>query len=161
MAELKLKCGRVALVDDADTAAVSGYAWYADAAGYVRCSIPHPEKPGRQTTLRLHRLVLGIPHGGRAVVDHVNGNPLDNRRANLRACGRAENAWNSRPRSTNRSGTTGVSYDNNAGKWRARIGFRNARRSLGLFETKALAVEFRELAESLLYGSFAFCRTGQ
>lgn len=51
------------------------------------------------------------------VVDHINGNPFDNRLENLRVCEQAQNTRNRKIPSTNRSGYMGVSFDSNVGKW--------------------------------------------
>jgi hypothetical protein len=53
----------------------------------------------------MHRLILGIPN---SEVDHVNGNPLDNRRVNLRLATRAQNSANTRSRKNTTSKYKGV-----------------------------------------------------
>lgn len=50
--------------------------------------------PGRQTTRKLHRFVVGLENGERGVVDHINRDPLDNRRVNLRVTTQAANLHN-------------------------------------------------------------------
>lgn len=49
---------------------------------------------GRQTTVKLHRFVLGLANGEPGTVDHINGNALDNRRSNLRVTTQAANLHN-------------------------------------------------------------------
>lgn len=51
------------------------------------------------------------------LIDHVNGNGLDNRISNLRLCSKAENAHNSKRSSTNTSGYKGVFLCKNGGGW--------------------------------------------
>ena len=54
----------------------------------------------------IHRSVMGYPKG--MDVDHINGDPLDNRKVNLRACTRSENCMNKKVRADSRSGYKGV-----------------------------------------------------
>lgn len=63
-----------------------------------------------------HRSVLGVERG--VIVDHRNGNGLDNRRGNLRIATRVQNNWN-RPRRDEKF--NGVSFHPFSGLWRARI----------------------------------------
>lgn len=42
----------------------------------------------------LHRIIMGLANGDKRTVDHINGDPMDNRRANLRVCTRSQNAMN-------------------------------------------------------------------
>ena len=54
----------------------------------------------------IHRAVMGYPKG--MLIDHINGDPLDNRKVNLRACTHSENAMNKKVRADSRSGYKGV-----------------------------------------------------
>lgn len=68
-------------------------------------------------------------------IDHINGDPSDNRIANLRDVPRVVNAENvRRPRATNQSGRLGVYWHKGCSKWRARIQVRGKGISLGLFD---------------------------
>ncbi len=62
----------------------------------------------------LHRVLCGVSSG---VVDHINHDPLDNRRSNLRPCSNAQNLRNMRPRVGTASVFKGVSR--NGERWRA------------------------------------------
>lgn len=84
-------------VDDADAEFVQRYRWFLNAYGYVvrngtQCG-------GRRGQSYLHRDLLGLVKGDGIYVDHVNHNPLDNRRANLRPGTAWENAQNNNGRS--------------------------------------------------------------
>lgn len=83
MASLKLPGGYETQIDDADEAEVLKHGpWrVAHKRGklYARRNVMHQ---GRRTTEDLHRFLLPVPKG--YVVDHVNGDGLDNRRSNLR-----------------------------------------------------------------------------
>lgn len=66
----------------------------------------------------VHRWVMGAQRGDGRLVDHLNGDPYDNRRRNLRFVTAAENAANRK--CTAASGYRGV-YATTAGKWTARV----------------------------------------
>lgn len=82
-----------------------------------------------------------------SIVDHKNGNGLDNRKYNLRPASKSLNAQNTTERSDNTSGTTGVSKKRD--KWRARINIDGKELNLGSFELKSDAVSAREEAEKI------------
>lgn len=102
---------------------------------------------------------MGLPRwlimpGEGLQVDHINNNALDNRRSNLRACTRKENARNRKVRSDNTVGATGVYRRVN--KWEAIIGFEGRLISLGRFENIADAIASRKEAEIKYFGEFRF-----
>ena len=95
MAKVPLLCGAFALVDDDDLDLVLRHRWriqwrYASGKRVRPQSVVSGS--GGDSVL-LHRLLMGVEG---MVVDHINGDPLDNRRANLRNCSSAENALNRR-----------------------------------------------------------------
>src|SRR5437868_1305500 len=95
MAEIALTQGFMALVDDADAAWLGQWRWrYKQHSpryqGYAVRTTRLAGSP-RQVTIYMHRVVFG---GDSSEVDHVNRNKLDNRRSNLRAATRAQNAAN-------------------------------------------------------------------
>jgi HNH endonuclease len=94
MRAIILTRGMEAIVDDADYEWLSKHNWHASPAGrktkywyaYRNCSGRSP--------LSMHREIMGNPEG--MLVDHINGNTLDNRRENLRLCTKSDNKRNSR-----------------------------------------------------------------
>jgi HNH endonuclease len=101
----------------------------------------------------MHRVIaerMGLDLSG-GVVDHINGDTLDNRRENLRVVSRADSVRNQSGTSkANSSGTPGVSFA--ANRWCAGIGNGNKWVNLGRFKTKEEAVEARLKAERELWG---------
>ena len=89
----------------------------------------------------LHRFLTNCPKG--MVVDHINGNPQDNRRCNLRVCTQADNMQN--------KFVKGYSFNKAKQKWEAYIGIDNKRIYLGSFATEQEAIEARRNAENIYY----------
>ena len=73
------------------------------------------------------------------VVDHINGNGLDNRRSNLRVCTRSENGMNRGKNKNNKSGYKGVAWHEKAKLWRATLGLKGKIIHLGDFADKSEA----------------------
>jgi HNH endonuclease len=108
-------------------------------------------RDGEPDLVLLHRQLAGEPFGE---VDHVNGDRLDCRIQNLRACTQGQNRMNREPRSDNKSGHAGVCRVGN--KWRPRIQINGKETSLGLCDTKEQAIARRVYAELVHYGEFAY-----
>lgn len=105
-----------------------------------------------------HRLAWLYVHGvwPDGQIDHINGDKLDNRIANLRVLTNAENKQNQRRAyANNRTGRLGVSYDSRNGKWRARIMLDGRSKSLGYFPTPDAASAAYEAAKMELHPAWA------
>jgi hypothetical protein len=87
--------------------------------------------------------------------DHINRNPLDNRKSNLRPATYQENAYNTGVRSNNTSGIIGVYKHDTGDKWRARIKVGDKQIDLGLFSNKEDAIKARLEAEFMYCKEFA------
>lgn len=133
--------------DDAHRTEVASRAWWPDAK-------PRPKRVkgtrhrGDPTNIALHRVLMGALKG--QIVDHVNGNPLDNRRCNLRFASPGQNAMNCRSK---RNGLKGVHLHRN-GQWRAQIWANGSRYSLGLHDTEEEAHAAYVDAARQLHGDF-------
>lgn len=92
----------------------------------------------------LHRLLMDPPKD--MVVDHINRNPLDNRRINLRVCTMEENNRNLSLRKNNSSGTMGVYFkpDKKHKPWVAQKYYKGAWLPIKLFKTKEEAIAHRK-----------------
>lgn len=101
--------------------------------------------------LPAHRVAWAIYRGSwpSQFIDHINGNPSDNRIENLRDVSHSDNHRNSSRRSDNTSGVTGVYWATSKQKWAAYIRA-DKTLALGRFDTFAEAVAARKAAEKVL-----------
>ena len=103
MKKISLTQGRSALVDDEDYPELSGYHWVLQGRPDGRAHCFRNTKqigPLRRRRIYMHQHIFGVcGRRGGVVVDHINGDGLDNRRSNLRVATWAQNLWNSRCRS--------------------------------------------------------------
>jgi hypothetical protein len=104
-----------ALVDPEDFSVLSALRWSPINGSYgIRARRRGPIIDGKQTTIFMHRQIMGLERGDRREVDHINHDVLDNRRANLRVVTHAQNHQN-RAGITHRAARTsrfrGVSLD--------------------------------------------------
>lgn len=104
------------------------------------------------TVYRAHRVIWLIMTGEwpKGEIDHIDGDGLNNRWDNIRDVGREENSHNMRRPTNNSSGCSGVRWHKRAGKWGARIYKDNREVHIGLFDTKAEAIQARKDAEESL-----------
>lgn len=155
MREIELRGkGLVTLVDDEDYEWLSQWNWNALRAThadtwYVRRTGPRPA----QISIRMHRQILEAPPG--IVVDHRNGDGLDNQRSNLRLATYAQNGFNRGPGKNNSSGVKGVSWHKRADKWTATINLNGKQLYLGLFDELEDAAQAYRCAAVELQGEFA------
>lgn len=103
-----------------------------------------------------HRLAWLFSHGAwpDVEIDHIDGNPSNNRIENLRLAVRHENAKNAGRHSNNTSGFKGVDFRKSDGKWRARIRIKGKRINLGLFNDPLEAFNAYKKAADDLHGDF-------
>ncbi len=98
---------------------------------------------------KAHRVAWALHHGEwpETGIDHINGNPADNRIENLRAVPHRENMRNQRLSSANKSGVIGVCWARHREKWSAQIKVNGRKVHLGLFSTVTAAAAARKAAE--------------
>jgi hypothetical protein len=155
VAEIPLTRGYVALVDSEDFARVAQFKWCVKdhahtenlyAARRLRCA------DGSRLTQGMHQFLLPNVE----VIDHANGNGLDNRRSNLRSATWQQNASNKRGLAkNNRSGYRGVSWFPKYQKWRAAIRVNRKFMHLGLFDNPLDAAIAFDRAAIEHFGQFA------
>lgn len=104
-------------------------------------------------TIYLARLIMKAEKG--TLVDHKNGDTLDNTRENLRLCTKTQNAQNMKPNKNTTSKYKGVCWDKFRQKWRVNIKVNNKQTFLGRFDCEnEAAIQYNKYA-TLYYGEFA------
>lgn len=152
---IPLTRGFVTLVNPEDFERFGHLKWTAQTqgAGLVYAYRNEPQPSGKLKNIYLHRLIIGAVAG--VCVDHVNGNALDNRRANLRLATKAQNSFNSRRR-PNKFGLLGVHGVGN-GKFRGRVNLYGRSFYTPYTNSPEEAARARDILARQLHGSFAVC----
>ena len=141
--------GQVVTIDaDQEDVLTTGTRWVASWSGRKYYAVR-----GRgPTRVYLHRVIAGAAKG--QVVDHINGDTLDNRRANLRICTQQQNTFNGRPRG-GVSGFKGVARHHDGKRWIARLTHNGKNLYLGIFDLAADAAAAYDAKAVELFGAFA------
>lgn len=137
--------GYVTLVDVADAHLLVAHLWTAKPDKYTA----YAQSRVARRNLRLHRLIVDA-----SVVDHRNGDGLDNRRRNLRPASVTLNTAHRKHQKPSASGYVGV-YPQEAGNYRASISIDGKNRMLGTFADPAEAARVRDKVALERYGEFA------
>jgi hypothetical protein len=135
------------LIDDEDYSLISNYKLSPYRSGEkFRVTAYDPQT---QIKYLLHRVIMSPPAS--MVVDHINGDPLDNRRCNLRVCTQQQNSQNSAKPTSNTSGVKGVCFDKGSGLWLVRVGEKTIGRYRSLTEA---TLAYNNSAQEI-FGEFA------
>jgi len=126
---------------------IKSYNWHISKQGYLCCTTVNPN-------IKLHRFILDIQYPN-IVVDHINGDILDNCKINLRTVSIQQNASNAKLRTDNTSGHKGVKWNARNNKWASQINYKNKRYHLGFYDNIDNAVHIREIAELKLFGEYS------
>lgn len=150
VAFIPLSRGLEAMIDASDVDLVAGVSWHASTKPpFYATRLDRIDKTDKRKVTFMHRVIIGAPPG--VMVDHANGNGLDNRRSNLRLCSHAQNQRNRR--AANALGIKGV-YPNRS-KYAARISVNGKAINLGTFSTPGEAAAAYAAAAILHFGEFA------
>ena len=134
--------GKYAICDKDRFNIVNRFNWCLSASGYVKTTI-------NGKSVFLHRFLCPEIKS----IDHINGNPLDNRSQNIRPATHQENMFNRRKNKTNKTGFKGVTQSGQ--KFVAMIGFNGKVIYLGTFENKIEAARAYDKKALELHGEFA------
>lgn len=150
MKEIPLTKGKIAIVDAIDYEWLNQWNWCYNGK---RHAIRGERRGGRYKAISMHREIMKPPPG--FVVDHINGDGLDNRRQNLRICTTKQNNQNQSKHRDNTSGYRGVYFVKASKKWQASIRIDGKNYHQGLFEDpKEAALAYNKAAVEA-WGEFA------
>ena len=164
MIEIELTQGQVTYVDDVDAdlaelkwhaAFKSGYTNGGNFLAYRRCE----RLNGKRRSEALHRVVMArmlereLEKGEQ--VDHINGDPLNNSRSNLRLATHGQNMSNRRVQVNNTSGYKGVTFRVKRNKYESAISYNGSMIYLGYFESAINAAKAYDAAALEHFGEFA------
>lgn len=154
---IPLTRGVEAVIDDCDHGLILSFGWWG--------AMPRNQTNGgfyattrvkvgaRLTTRYMHREIMRAPKG--LQVDHIDGNGLNNTRANLRLCDRSLNNVNRRLGYSPASGFRGVYQDRGAPLFYARIWHGGSAKRLGYFRDAQEAARAYDAAAREAFGEFA------
>ncbi len=150
MKEIYLKTGETAFVDDTDFEVLKNYKWYLSNSGSAQTYV-------QRKSYHIGHFIL-TDYGSKHTnfeVDHINRNPLDNRRCNLRLCTKTQNAQNRKKRSGCKSFFKGLFFNKKTDLWQTRITINKKRISLGYFKNELDAALAYDSAALKYFGEFA------
>lgn len=124
-------------------------AGYLNTTGYKRVTV-------KNKSFAVHRLIyILFNKESPKYIDHIDGNPLNNKIENLRKCTASQNQYNRGLSKNNKSGVKGVRWDSQYRKWRAMIGIENKYVHIGRYETIEQAKEAIEQVRKEQHKEFA------
>lgn len=141
-----------AIIDIEDVMICNQYKWFLKDEKYVRT---HMNINDKDKKVGLHRIIMNVVDNKNVVVDHIDRNPLNNRKSNLRVTTQAKNCINKARQSNNTSGIVGVTWRKENNKWEAQIKLNGKMIHLGLFLDKEDAIKKRLESEIIYFGEFA------
>ena len=151
---IPLTQGKYAIVDPEDFERLNKHKWYA--ARDTRTFYAHRKKRvgKKYVSIGMHREILNPP--GHLMVDHINHNGLDNRKANLRLATCAQNSYNRRQVRKNKSSKyIGVSWKQWTKKWAVIICYKRKNKIVGYFKDEIQAAKAYDKAAKKYHGEFA------
>lgn len=131
---------------------IKDYCWRKNKDGYIITLI---NLNGKRKTLFMHNVVTNN-NNQNLFVDHKNHREYDNRKSELRLCEHYQNCMNRDMGNCGTNEVVGVTFCTNINKWRARIGYKGRRITLGFFQKFEDAVRARKEAEDKYYGEYKY-----
>jgi len=149
---IPLTQGKFAIVDAEDYDRLAKYKWHCRRSKNKFYAYRTERKTRK--TIGMHREILGAPPG--LLVDHIDGNGLNNRKSNLRLCTYSQNTYNRRPNRNSISKYKGVTYHKRNKKWEAKIILNGKFIYLGGFDDEIEAALAYDRKAAELFGEFAY-----
>lgn len=133
--------GQRAIVDDECYEELNKHKWYCSTSRYANRH-PHSTNGVRIGKIMMHRVIMNTPKNKQT--DHINGDTLDNRRANLRVVTQSQNLWNVKVK--------GITWTISG--YQVRIQKQGKRIFIGYYKTEKEAITARKAAEKKYYGNY-------
>ena len=162
--EIQLTQNKATMVDDADYEWLSKNGWYArNTRGLFYAQRTLRTADGKRHQVLMHREIWKHHHGSipkGMEIDHINGNPLDNRLENLRLCTHAQNMANERKKAPHSSKYRGVNFNKYKGRWEAKIQSNSKPIHIGTFISETEAAKAYDTMAQELFGNLAQLNLG-
>ena len=157
MKKIKLMNKKYALVDDEDFDFLNQFRWYAHRDNRRNGVMDYVDRNwrrgGKSFHERMHRVIMKAPKG--ILIDHIDMNPLNNQKSNLRRATQSQNMMNRGAQKNSSSLFKGVFWSLWASKWRAQIVSNKKSIHLGYFNSKKEAALAYNKAADEYFGEFA------
>lgn len=149
---IRIPSGEEILVDSEDYPKVELFRWFrASRRPYAHAHVRGAD--GRRHQIQMHRLIMNPP--ANLVIDHIDGDPKNNRKSNLRVCTQAENSRNQRSQKSKASRWRGVSMCKSTGRWQVAIRVGGTRVWGGRFSDEIEAAQAYNQLAITHHGQFA------
>lgn len=146
-------------LDDLERVINFPYTWFAkfnkSIDGYYAAASQYIPELKRARPIHLHQFIMNATENN---VDHINHNPLDDRKSNLRVITVSQNSrYRESKNSNNKSGYRNVSWDKKEQKWIVKLHINGKNKILGKFSLEDLdkAGQYAEEMRQKYYGEFA------
>lgn len=143
------------IVDDDDYEELSKYIWtYHKEHKSEYAVTASKDEFGKYRTKKMHRMIMGI-NDRHILIDHVDGNGLNNQRSNLRLANYSTNQANKKRLHNKKSKYKGVYFQSNTQKWKSGVMKDGKYFHLGYFKTEEHAAMAYNIKAKELFGEFA------
>lgn len=150
---IPLSKGKFAKVDDCDFVMLNGLSWHLHQRGEVYYAVTL--KFMGIGKYKMHRLLLGLTHKDGIIVDHIDGDGLNNQRSNLRIVTTQQNGFNRRNNINSFSKYKGVNYHKKQKTFRANIKINGKPIFIGNYKSEIDAARAYNEKAKELFGEFA------
>ena len=142
-------------MDDDDYKKLSRYKWHAQPSHNLVYACRNIVIDGKRKMEKMHRYIMNLTNDFSVIVDHIDRNPLNNQKSNLRLCTYSQNTCNSKRRSNSKRKYKGVGFDPKVGKYFAMIMLNKISYHLGFFDTEIEAAKAYDKKAIELFKDFA------
>lgn len=150
MKVIPLTQGKEVIVDDEDYEYLNQWKWFFK-KGYPARNITISKN--KRKTIFLYNILLNPEPG--YIIDHIDGNPLNNLKSNLRLTTKSQNNQNRTKSKFKSSKYKGVSWYKKLNKWRAFISVNYKFKHIGLFESEVDAAKAYNTAALTYFKDYA------